>query len=148
MAVDETAALKACSWGLGQVLGENHLMVNFATVQEMVKAFMDDEETHLEAIVQFLISSGIDDDLRAHNWAVVARVYNGPGYAKNKYDTKMRDAFAKWQEIRDTPWSPDDLQVEPAPATPAAPVEDQPAKPSAWASLISALIGLFKRSAK
>lgn len=107
MAIDETAALKSASWGLGQILGENHAMVGYDTVQAMVKAFMDDEENHLKAIIDFLVASGIDDDLRAHRWDVVARVYNGPGYKKNQYDTKMAAAYAKWAKIPDTPWSPE-----------------------------------------
>jgi len=104
MAIDETAALKASSWGLTQILGENCEGAGYSTPQAMVLAFMDDEETHLEATVSLLKHMGIADDLKAHNWAVVARVWNGPGYAKNKYDTKMAAAFAKWAKIADTPF--------------------------------------------
>ncbi|CAM5659042.1 hypothetical protein MAUB1S_11478 [Mycolicibacterium aubagnense] len=104
MEIDETAALLAASWGLTQMLGENFRMAGFAYVYDMVKAFMADEENQLEACVKFLIAAGIDDDLRAHRWDVVARVYNGPGYAKNQYDVKMAKAFAKWAKIPDTPW--------------------------------------------
>ena len=118
MAIDETAALKAASWGLGQVLGENHALVGYPTPQAMVLAFMEDEEKHLEAIVQFLIATKIDDDLRAHRWSKVAEVYNGPGYRTHNYDGRMAAAFAKWQRIRDTPWSPGD--AEPAPVSPPA----------------------------
>jgi hypothetical protein len=105
MAIDETAALKAASWGSGQILGENHRMVGYDTPQEMVAAFMEDEDKHLEAIVAFLVAAGIDDDLRAHRWPVVARVYNGPGYAKHNYDGRMAAAFNKWARIPDTPWN-------------------------------------------
>lgn len=120
MAIDETAALKSASWGLGQILGENHAMVGYSSVQAMVKAFMDDEENHLQAIIDFLVASGIDDDLREHRWDVVARVYNGPGYKKNKYDTKMAAAYAKWAKIPDTPWSPED-DAACAPVNPPVP---------------------------
>lgn len=116
MTIDETAALKSASWGLTQILGENHKSVGYATPQAMVKAFMEDEEHHLEACVQFLIHAGIADDLKAHRWEVVARVYNGAGYKANAYDTKMAKAFAKWQKIKDTVWSPDASQ---GPASPA-----------------------------
>lgn len=105
MAIDATAALRSCSWGLGQILGINHAIVGYKTIQEMVRAFMADEEKHLEAIVQFLISNEIDDDLREHRWATVARVYNGPSYAKHNYHGRMEAAFAKWSKIRDTPWN-------------------------------------------
>lgn len=107
MAIDESAALKSGSWGLGQVMGEHYRMLGYESPQAMVMAFMDDEEAHLKGMVDFIIANHIDDDLRAHRWAVVARVYNGAGYAKNKYDTKLADAFKKWQRIRDTPRTPE-----------------------------------------
>lgn len=104
MAINETAALKSASWGLGQILGENHSMVGYDSPQEMVISFMDDEENHLEAMVRFLIAAGIDDDIRAHRWATVARVYNGPGYKKHNYDGRLAAAYRKWAKIPDTPW--------------------------------------------
>jgi hypothetical protein len=107
MEIDETAALKACSWGLGQILGENHKAAEYATVQEMVTDFTLDEDNHLEAMVRFIKSKGLDKHLRAHNWAAFAKGYNGAGYKANAYDTKLANAFAKWKRIKDTPYSPD-----------------------------------------
>mgnify|MGYP005844567485 CR=1 FL=1 len=104
MTINETAALKSASWGLGQILGENHSIVGYDTPQEMVVAFMDDEENHLEAMIRFVIAAGIDDDIRAHRWATVARVYNGPGYKKHNYDGRLAAAYRKWAGIPDTPW--------------------------------------------
>lgn len=101
MAIDVEAALKSCSWGASQILGENHKMIGFDTVDAMVLAFMDDEDNHIEGMAAFIIAAGIDDDLRAHNWATFARVYNGPGYKKNKYDVKLATAYAKWSGIAD-----------------------------------------------
>jgi len=106
MDIDPTAALNSASWGLGQVLGSNHKLVGYATPQKMVAAFMEDEEAQLEAIVQFLIANEIADDLKAHRWDVVARVYNGPGYRKHDYDGRMAQAYAKWRKIKDTPYPP------------------------------------------
>lgn len=102
--IDETAALKACSWGLGQVLGENHVAAGYETVQAMVADFTLDEDNHLEAAIRFIKANRLDDELRRHDWAAFARGYNGPGYKKNSYDTKLAAAFAKWRRIRDTPW--------------------------------------------
>lgn len=106
MAIDETAALKSASWGLTQILGENFKAAGYGTVQAMVQAFMADEAAHLEATVKLLVAWKVDDDLRAHRWPVVAQTWNGPGYKKNRYDSKLAKAFAKWQKIRDTPWPP------------------------------------------
>lgn len=103
MKINESAALMSASWGLGQILGENYKLCKFNTVTEMVLAFMSDEEFHLRAMIDFLIANHIDDDLKAHRWAVVARMYNGPGYAKNQYDTRLALAYAKWARIKDTP---------------------------------------------
>lgn len=100
--IDSTAALKAASWGLGQIMGFNHAIVGYDTVEGMVAAFMDDEEHHLEAIVQFLIANGIDDDLREHRWETVARVYNGPGYRANQYHTNLARRYAWWTRKPDT----------------------------------------------
>lgn len=107
MKIDEDAALKACSIGLSQVLVENHAQVGFETPQAMWQAFMDDEEEHVEAMLRFVLANGIDDDLRAERWPVVARVYNGPGYAANGYDTKLAKAFASFRAKPDTAWKPD-----------------------------------------
>lgn len=106
-AINETAALKSCSWGASQVLGENFSLVGYETVQKMVLAFMRDEEEHIEAMMKYILATGIADDLRAERWDVVARVYNGPGYKKNGYHTKMAREFAKLRGTPDVGWAPD-----------------------------------------
>src|SRR5688572_25797751 len=53
IAINETAALKAASWGASQILGENHRKAGYDTPQEMVAAFMDDEDNHVEAMINF-----------------------------------------------------------------------------------------------
>lgn len=107
MAINETAALKAASWGLGQILGENHRAAGYATPQAMVLAFCNGGEAeHLAAMIRFIVTNGLDDELRRHDWAGFARGYNGASYAKHGYHTKLAKAFAKWSKIKDTPWSP------------------------------------------
>lgn len=113
MEIDETAALKSSSWGLGQIMGFNHESAGYATPQAMVLAFLDDEEEHLEAMIKFIVNAGIADDLRAHRWSVVARVYNGAGYAVHGYHTRLEAAYKKWAKIKDTPWAPDREATEP-----------------------------------
>lgn len=103
IAIDENAALRSASWGLGQIMGFNHKMAGFDTAKAMVLAFMDDEDQHLRGMINFIRAAGLDDELRRHDWAGFARGYNGVGFAKNGYDRKLRDAFAKWQRIKDTP---------------------------------------------
>lgn len=111
MAIDETAALKACSWGLGQILGENHKLCGYATVQAMVADFCKDEANHLEAMIRFIKSKGLDKHLRAHNWAKFAEGFNGAQYARNGYHIKLANRFDIWSKIKDTPYDP----AQPAP---------------------------------
>lgn len=119
MEIDEQAALKACSWGRSQILGENHKLVGYPTVFEMVAAFSTDEDDHIEAMIRFVKSVKLDDDLRRieeiaktrtptpADWAPVAAGYNGKGYASHNYHGRLANAFEKWSKIKDTEWSPD-----------------------------------------
>lgn len=123
MQINETAALKACSVGLTQILMENHAMVDYPTPQEMMLAFMDDESLHLQAAVDYIIATGIDDDMRKiakldrpttpDDCRSIVRVYNGPAYEKNNYHVKFAKAHNKWRGIPDTPFDPiSDLKPE------------------------------------
>lgn len=120
MEIDETAALKSASWGLGQVMGFNHLSAGYTSVQTFVLAMMDDEDNHLEAMVAFIKSNHLDDNLRAGDWAGFALGYNGAAYASHGYHTKLASRWHYWQKIPDTPWDPDETEevweAEDAPA--------------------------------
>lgn len=105
MKINATLALMSCSWGLFQIMGFNHEAAGYASPEDMVRDFMDDEDNHVEAAVRFMISKKLDDDLRAHRWDVIERLYNGGGYG-GAYARKMEKAFAKWRKIKDTPYNP------------------------------------------
>lgn len=133
MKIDETAALKAASWGLGQVLGENHKQAGYATPQAMVAAFAADEDKHLEAMVSFIKANGIDKDLRQirakaargepitpADWAPVASRYNGSHYAEHNYHGRLAASYAKWRRIKDTPYTIEDIRASAAKETAAA----------------------------
>lgn len=95
MRIDRDAALMACSWGLGQVLGENWRMCGFPSVEAFVRKNMESEGGQLDVMVSFIIGAGLDKHLRAKNWRAFARGYNGPGFEKNRYDTKLATAYAR-----------------------------------------------------
>jgi len=101
MAINVDAALRSASWGLGQIMGFNHQLAGYSSAKAMVDDFLDDEEIHLAAMVEFIISCGLDDDLRREDWRGFARGYNGSGYAKHGYHTKLKASFDKWQKIPD-----------------------------------------------
>ena len=94
--LDRTAALKSASWGLGQTMGFNFADIGFDDVESMVAAMKQAEDPHLVAMERFIKNNGIDQALREEKWADFARVYNGPNFADNNYDGKLRDNFSKF----------------------------------------------------
>lgn len=103
---DPKAALEATSWGLGQVMGFNHRMCGYSSALQMVEAFAESEGNQLEAMIEFIVSASLDDELRRHDWAGFARGYNGAGYKANRYDVRLRQRYDYWKRKPDTKWSP------------------------------------------
>lgn len=93
--LDQRAALMACSWGTFQIMGMNYASLGFATVEDFV-AHMDTAAENLEVFVDFIRTNDLDDELQRLDWRGFARAYNGPGYAQNRYDQKMAEAYARF----------------------------------------------------
>jgi hypothetical protein len=96
IALDRTAALRSSSWGIGQVMGSNATLVGFADVEAMVRAMVASEDSQLAAMLAYCVATGIDRALQRRDWAAFAKGYNGAGFAKNQYDTKLQAAFADY----------------------------------------------------
>jgi len=91
----EVAAL-ATSWGLGQIMGFNYKACGYPTAVDMVKGFAKSEANQLEGMINFMKANpAMLAALKAGNWADFAKLYNGAGYAANKYDTKLAAAYAR-----------------------------------------------------
>ncbi|MBV8048346.1 MAG: DUF3380 domain-containing protein [Paludibacterium sp.] len=95
MALDHAAALKSASWGIAQVMGFNHAIVGFASVEAMVQAMVAGEDRQIMAMVKFIQSNQLDSALRQPDWRRFARGYNGPRYEERKYHEKLADAYTK-----------------------------------------------------
>ena len=99
-ALDPVAAISACSWGAFQVMGVNYKAAGYKTVQEFAQAMCRSEKAHLNLVhAWFKINSHAIPFLKAKNWAKIAREYNGPGYAKNKYDIKLEQHYNEFIEL-------------------------------------------------
>ena len=99
MDVDEDAALKSTSWGLFQIMGFNYDKARFDNVQLFVSAMQHGgEHTHLEAFLFFITDTFAIDDLQRHKWSRFARRYNGPGYKRNGYHTKLAQAYERYSQ--------------------------------------------------
>jgi len=97
--INEAAALESCSWGLGQVMGGNWRMLGYASVHELVEEAVSGVAGQVAVMARFIKATGLVDELQALQWTAFARQYNGPGFAANRYDTKMADAYARWARV-------------------------------------------------
>ena len=96
-ALDPTNAMNATSWGKFQIMGFNHKVVGFSTVDAMVRAFATGEAAQLDAFVKFVQDKKLEDELQTLNWAGFAFRYNGEDYAKLGYHLKMASAYQKYK---------------------------------------------------
>lgn len=93
--IDEDAALRATSWGMGQVMGFNCSDVGYESARAMVEAFLTGEDAQIQAMADFIEHNRLDDELRRGDWKGFARGYNGENYRKNDYDGKLERAHAR-----------------------------------------------------
>lgn len=91
--LDADAAVKACSWGIGQIMGFNYALTGEASLLGFVLAMHHDEDVQLLLMANFIRAVGAGDELARHDWAGFARIYNGPAYRRNAYDTKLAAAY-------------------------------------------------------
>lgn len=101
--INETAALESCSWGLGQVMGENWKSLGYASVQELVAENMRGVDGQLECMARFIRVNGLVPALQRGDFTTFAKRYNGPAYKTNAYDTKMAAAAKRYEKLYTTP---------------------------------------------
>lgn len=94
--LDPEAALKACSWGRYQVLGENAIALGYPTVHRFVEQMCSAERNHLEAFARFIEVNDLDKHLREKDLHAFARAYNGPSYMDNNYVEKLKRWIAHY----------------------------------------------------
>ncbi len=84
-------------WGMFQIGGFNYKLCGCESVNQFVKRMSYSELEQLELFAAFIRHTGLTDYLKNHNWAAFARKYNGPGYARRGYHTKMANAYRKFK---------------------------------------------------
>lgn len=97
-AIDDTAALMSCSWGLGQVMGANFKSLGYASVQEMVDA-NGSVAGQVDCMWRFIKVNHLADEIKRRDWKGFARGYNGAGYAKNGYDRQIARAYTEYSKL-------------------------------------------------
>lgn len=101
MQLDRNAALLSASVGGAQIMGFNHKLAGFDTVEAFWDAMKESEAAHLKAFASFIRNRGLVSALKAISSVAsaciaFAKAYNGAGYAKNNYHVKIAQAHAKY----------------------------------------------------
>jgi hypothetical protein len=99
--IDRIAALKSASWGEFQIMGFNHKAVGFPDVDSFVESMKRPGAGQIRAVLAFMENNKLLPLVRGpnKNWAKFAAAYNGAGYRKNQYDTKLQKAYDRFSEI-------------------------------------------------
>ncbi|GAA4275788.1 N-acetylmuramidase domain-containing protein [Aquimarina mytili] len=95
------AAYSSASWGAFQIMGFHYKHLGYASVDQFVSAMYEHEREHLKAFGKFIEKTSfrgkkLIEWIKDKNWARFAEGYNGPGYRKNKYDTKLKNAYTRY----------------------------------------------------
>ena len=98
MVIDRHAALASCSWGVGQVMGDHWRWLGYASVDALVAEARGGAAGQVRLMMRYIRKAGLIAKLQARDWAGFARAYNGPGYRKYKYDSRMRGAYKRYSQ--------------------------------------------------
>jgi hypothetical protein len=71
--------------------------LGFASADAMVEHMTGSLAGQVDCMLREVQNKHLVDPLNRGDYAKVARIYNGPGYAQNHYDTRLADADKRWQ---------------------------------------------------
>ena len=95
--LDEDAALRSCSWGKFQVMGDNFGACGAGDLKVFINAMCTSEYEQLRMLSGFIRKkSRLWTAVKTRDWEAIALNYNGPGYKTFSYDTKLKAAYEKF----------------------------------------------------
>jgi hypothetical protein len=97
----------ACSWGVGQVLGENAAWLGYPSARALAETAMQGVEGQLDVMCRFIQKRGLSDELTGLDWRGFARLYNGPGQVDH-YSRLMARAYERMDGPPPPPSEQDD----------------------------------------
>jgi len=98
--IENWTALRSCSWGMFQIMGFHWSMLGYQSPVDFVLTLSRSEANQLEAFCRFIEkNTQLLNALRTRDWVQFARLYNGSNFAKNQYDSKLRNAYRKWSKL-------------------------------------------------
>lgn len=98
MSIDSVAAIEGTFWGMFQIGGFNWKKCGCESIRQFVELMSYSEREQLELFAEFLKQGRLVNYIRNRQWAQFALRYNGPGYKKHAYDTRLARAYAKFSK--------------------------------------------------
>ena len=95
-AIDRGAALESVSWGIGQVMGAHWAWLGYGDVEALVAEARSGVAGQVRLMHRYIEKAALVPALRARDWPAFARGYNGPAYARNRYDSRMDAAYRRF----------------------------------------------------
>lgn len=94
--LDAERAAESTSWGAFQVMGYHWERLGYASLEDFTTRMAQNEGEHFEAFIRFIEADpALLKALKGKKWAQFAKLYNGPAYARNLYDTKLERAYER-----------------------------------------------------
>lgn len=96
--VGKPIAVQSCSWGIGQIMGENWWSLGYKSIQEFINCMYASESKQLDAMIRFIkTKKGLLQAIKAKDMKKIALLYNGTNYAKNQYDVKINQYYKQFR---------------------------------------------------
>lgn len=94
--IDSAAAIESASWGLFQIMGFHWQLLGYQSAQQFEQLMSESEHNQLDAFYRFVSHQSnhrLLTAMKENDFVAFARLYNGPAYKQNNYDTKLKVAY-------------------------------------------------------
>ena len=98
MEIDKASALESCFWGMFQIGGFNWRLCGCSSVEEFCMLMNRSERDQLELFATFCRARNLVRFIRSKDWSSFSLRYNGPGYKKLNYDSRMAASYNKFSK--------------------------------------------------
>lgn len=109
--LDPNAALRSCSWGKFQIMGDNFVGCSVDNIKDFVIAMCTSELGQIKLLAGFIQKKpavwkdrknhalgkhlSLWEAVKTKDWPMIAYNYNGPSYKTYKYDDQLKGAYEK-----------------------------------------------------
>jgi len=92
-----SAAIRATSFGLGQIMGFNYQQIGYSSLTEFSSDMEESEYYQLETMIKFICSrKPLLIATQQRDFQTIALLYNGPNYLQLEYDKKLMNAYRQF----------------------------------------------------